>query len=82
MKKTDEGDGSAMIHGGSCYGEAEDDDARSLGMLARLGDDAGYAYNTARLRHQAAPDHREHAHAAMDYHHYPTTTTTTALGRY
>ncbi|KAF7020687.1 hypothetical protein CFC21_033752 [Triticum aestivum] len=39
-------------------------------------DDAGYAYNynTARLRHQAAPDHREHA--AMDYHHYPTTTTT------
>ncbi|XP_048567495.1 uncharacterized protein LOC125547747 [Triticum urartu] len=39
-------------------------------------DDAGYAYNTARLRHQAAPDHREHAHAAMDYHHYPSTTTT------
>uniref|UniRef100_N1QQL9 Uncharacterized protein n=1 Tax=Aegilops tauschii TaxID=37682 RepID=N1QQL9_AEGTA len=39
-------------------------------------DDACYAYNTARLRHQAAPDHREHAHAAMDYHHYPSTTTT------
>ncbi|KAF7027422.1 hypothetical protein CFC21_039465 [Triticum aestivum] len=38
-------------------------------------DDAGYAHNTARLRHQAAPpDHREHA--AVDYHHYPTTNTT------
>ncbi|KAF7027423.1 hypothetical protein CFC21_039466 [Triticum aestivum] len=37
-------------------------------------DYVGYAHNTARLRHQAAPDHREHA--AMDYHHYPTTTTT------
>ncbi|XP_037417362.1 uncharacterized protein LOC119280694 [Triticum dicoccoides] len=31
-------------------------------------DDAGYAHNTARLRHQAAPDNREHA--AVDYHHY------------
>ncbi|KAM3346455.1 hypothetical protein ACQJBY_020806 [Aegilops geniculata] len=41
----------------------------------KVGDDAGYAYNTARLQ-QAAADHREHAHAAMDYQHYPTTTTT------
>ncbi|XP_020163935.1 uncharacterized protein [Aegilops tauschii subsp. strangulata] len=37
-------------------------------------DDAGYAYNTARFRQQAAPDHREHA--AVDYQHYPSTTTT------
>ncbi|VAH71881.1 unnamed protein product [Triticum turgidum subsp. durum] len=39
----------------------------------KVADDAGYAYNTSRLGHQAAPDHREHA--AMDYHHYATTTT-------
>ncbi|KAF7027425.1 hypothetical protein CFC21_039468 [Triticum aestivum] len=43
----------------------------------KVGDDAGYAYNTARL-HQASADDKEHA--AMDYHHYPTTTTT--LARY
>ena len=41
LKKTDEGDGSAMIRGGSCYEEVEDDGARPLGILAGLGDDAG-----------------------------------------
>jgi hypothetical protein len=46
----------------------------------QVDNNAGYTYPyTARL-HEAAADHRENA--AMDYHHFPTTTTNTTLVRY
>ena len=46
----------------------------------KVGDDAGHTYtNTARL-HESGADRRENS--AVDYHHYPTTTTNTTLVRY
>ncbi|VAH56316.1 hypothetical protein VPH35_042407 [Triticum aestivum] len=46
---------------------------------SKVGVEAGNGDYTPRP-HEAATDHRVREHAAMDYHHYPTTTT--ALARY
>uniref|UniRef100_A0ACD5VC35 Uncharacterized protein n=1 Tax=Avena sativa TaxID=4498 RepID=A0ACD5VC35_AVESA len=42
----------------------------------KVGDDAGYTYTYTALPHEAAAGSRQNA--AMDYHHYPTTTASTA----
>jgi hypothetical protein len=67
-------------HGGYLYDKAEYDTPKLPAWHNQVDNNAGYTYPyTARL-HEAAADHRENA--AMDYHHFPTTTTNTTLVRY